>query len=55
MDEENMDDKEEQSEESRAVRVGQRKTMTPTLAEREQATLLIEAESLQRLSKTTKI
>ena len=36
MDEEDMDDKEEQLEESRAVRVGQRKTMTPTLAEREE-------------------
>ena len=35
MDEEIMDDKEEQSEESRAVRVGQKKTVTPTLAERE--------------------
>ena len=30
MDEETMDDKEEQSEESRAVRVGQKKTVTPT-------------------------
>ena len=36
MDEENLDDREEQSEESRAVRVGQRKTTTPTLAEREE-------------------
>ena len=36
MDEEGVDDKEEQSDESRAVRVGQRKTMTPTLAEREE-------------------
>ena len=36
MDEENLNDKEEQSEESRAVRVGRRKTMTPTLAEREE-------------------
>ena len=36
MDEEDMDDKEEQSEESRAVRVGQKKMMTPTLAEREE-------------------
>ena len=36
MDEEIMDDKEEQSEESRAVRVGQKKTVTPTLAEREE-------------------
>ena len=35
MGEEDMDDKEEQSEESRAVRVGQKKMMTPTLAERE--------------------
>ena len=35
-DEEDVDDKEEQSEESRAVRVGQKKTMTPTLAEREE-------------------
>ena len=35
MDEEDMDDKEEQSEESRAVKVGQKKMMTPTLAERE--------------------
>ena len=34
MDEENLDDEEEQSEESRAVRVGQGKTTTPTLAER---------------------
>ena len=32
MDEENLEDKEEQSEESRAVRVGQKKTATPTLA-----------------------
>ena len=31
-----MDDKEEQSEESRAARVGQKKMMTPTLAEREE-------------------
>ena len=31
-----MDDKEEQSEESRAVRVGQKKTVTPTLAKREE-------------------
>ena len=36
MDEEIMDDKEEQSEESRAVRVGQKKTVKPTLAEREE-------------------
>ena len=36
MDEENLDDNEEQSEESGAVRVGQRKTTTPTLAEREE-------------------
>ena len=36
MDEEIMDDKEEQSEESRAVRVGQEKTVTPKLAEREE-------------------
>ena len=36
MDEENLDDKEEQSEERRAARVGQRKTTTPTLAEREE-------------------
>ena len=36
IDEENLHDKEEQSEESRAVRVGQRKTTTPTLAEREE-------------------
>ena len=36
MDEKIMDDKEEQSEESRAVRVGQQKTVTPTLAEREE-------------------
>ena len=36
MDEEDMDDKEEQSAESRAVRVGQKKTVTPTLAEREE-------------------
>ena len=36
MDEEIMDDKEEQSEESRAVRVGQQNTVTPTLAEREE-------------------
>ena len=28
-----MDDKEQESEESRAVRVGQKKLMTPTLAE----------------------
>ena len=35
MDEEDMDDKEEQSE-SRAVRVGQNKMMTPTVAEREE-------------------
>ena len=35
MDEEDMDDKEERTEESRAVRVGQKKKMTPTLAERE--------------------
>ena len=35
MGEEIMDDKEEQSEERRAVRVGQKKTVTPTLAERE--------------------
>ena len=35
-DEEIMDDKEEQSEECRAVRVGQQKTVTPTLAEREE-------------------
>ena len=32
MDEEDMDDKEEQSEENRAVRVGQNKLMTPTSA-----------------------
>ena len=31
-----MDDEEEQSEESRAVRVGQKKMMTRTLAEREE-------------------
>ena len=31
-----MDDKEEQSEESRAVRVGPNKTVTPMLAEREE-------------------
>ena len=31
-----MDDKEEQTEESRAVSVGQKKTVTPTLAEREE-------------------
>ena len=36
MDEEDMDDKEEQSEECRAVRVGQKKPMTPTLVEREE-------------------
>ena len=36
MDEDIIDDKEEQSEESRAVRVGQKKTATPTLAEREE-------------------
>ena len=36
MDEEIMDDKEEQSEESRAARVGQKKTVTPTLTEREE-------------------
>ena len=36
MDEENLDEKEEQSEESRAVRVGRRKTTTPTLAKREE-------------------
>ena len=36
MDEEIMDDTEEQSEESRAVRVGQKKTVTPTLGEREE-------------------
>ena len=36
MEEEDMDDKEEQSEDSRAVRVGQKKMMTPTLAEREE-------------------
>ena len=36
MDEEIMDDKEEQSEESRAVKVGQKKMMTPALAEREE-------------------
>ena len=30
IDEEGVDDKEEQSEESRAVRVGQKKMMTPT-------------------------
>ena len=36
MDEEIMDDKEEQSEESRAVRVGQEKSVTPTLAQREE-------------------
>ena len=35
MDEEDMDDKEEQSE-SREVRVGQNKVVTPTLAEREE-------------------
>ena len=33
---EDMDDKEEQSEEIRSVRVGQKKMMTPTLAEREE-------------------
>ena len=65
MDGENLDDKEEQSEESRTVRVGQKKTVTPTLGEREehgadivsqhtQAILLIVAESLQRRSKMTK-
>ena len=36
MDEEIMDDKEEQSEQSRAVRLGQKQTVTPTLAEREE-------------------
>ena len=36
MDEEDMDDKEEQSEESRAVRMGQRRMMTPTQVEREE-------------------
>ena len=36
MDEENQDDKEEQTQESRAFRVGQRKTTTPTLVEREE-------------------
>ena len=36
MDEEHMDDKEEQSEKSRAVRVGQKKMMTPTLTKREE-------------------
>ena len=36
MDEEIMDDKEEQSEESEEVRVGRKKTVTPTLAEREE-------------------
>ena len=36
MDEEIMDDKEELSEESRAVRVGQKKAMSPTMAEREE-------------------
>ena len=36
MDEEDMYDKEEQSEASRAVRVGQDKLVTPTLAEREE-------------------
>ena len=36
MDEDIMDDTEEQLEESRAVRVGQKKTVTPTLAEREE-------------------
>ena len=36
MDEEDMDDKEEQSEENGALRVGQNKMMTPTLAEREE-------------------
>ena len=36
MDKENLDDREEQSEESRAVRAGQSKTTTPTLAEREE-------------------
>ena len=33
MDEEGMEDKVEQSEESRGVRVGQKKMMTPTLAD----------------------
>ena len=33
MDEEDMDGKEEQSEESRGVRVGTKKTITPTLVE----------------------
>ena len=36
LDEEDMDDKEEQLEESRAVRGRQKKMMTPTLAEREE-------------------
>ena len=36
MDEEDMDDKEEQSEESRVVRVGRRRMMTPTQVEREE-------------------
>ena len=36
MDEVIMEDKEEQSEESRTVRLGQKKTVTPTLAEREE-------------------
>ena len=36
MDGEDMDDKEEQSEESRAVREGKRKMMTLTLVEREE-------------------
>ena len=36
MDEEIMDDTEEQSEASRAGRVGQKKTVTPTLGEREE-------------------
>ena len=33
MDEEGMEDKEEQSEENRGVRAGQKKMMTPTLAD----------------------
>ena len=36
MDEDGMDDTEELTEQSRAVRVGQKKIVTPTLAEREE-------------------
>ena len=47
-----MDDKDEQSEEGRAVRVGQKKLMTPTLAEREEHE---QTHSLSKLVQTLRL